>query len=387
MHLPIDTRLREQLAKRKDAGNWRKLRLAPQGRIDFFSNDYLGLAQSPELAASIQQNFEAAQLQQPQQRNGSTGSRLLSGNYPYIEQTEAFLAQHFHAPAALFFASGYHANVALLSALAQRNDLILYDSLAHASLKEGYRLSFARAMPFRHNDCDDLRRKIQKMRSQVEHIFVVVESVYSMDGDSADLPLLAQICQEYEANLIVDEAHSTGLYGAQGEGLCVEKGCHEQVFARIHTFGKAVGVQGAAIVGSKVLREYLVNFALPFIYSTAPPLHQLVSVRTALAYIVQNQYLIEELQKNIAHFQRIAQEKQIPLSANEHPIQTLILGNALRAKQMASQLQEAGFELRAILSPTVAKGAERLRICLHRYNSRSEIENLLEKVCFLLEKP
>jgi 8-amino-7-oxononanoate synthase len=305
----------------------------------------------------------------------------LSGHNEYFEELETELAHFFCAEKALFFGSGYHANVALLSSILTRNDVILYDSLVHASLKEGYRLSNANHFSFKHNDLEDLEKKILRIKNkdkvqENQTILVVVESVYSMDGDICPLKKLVEICEKHNANLVVDEAHSTGIYGKNGNGLVAELGLEKRVFARINTFGKGFGTQGAVILGSETLINYLVNFSLPFIYTTAPPLFQLVSVKKAMDYLEINQKeLNQKLHQNIELF--VSQSEKFLnnelKNISKTPIQIIPIKGNEECQKVALALQKEGFEVRAIKSPTVKKGDERLRICLHSFNTESEI--------------
>lgn len=369
----LEKHLQNKLEKRKIENNLRLLSSSNPNNIDFFSNDYLGLARNEELQNSILEEYKIQSQRFKASRNGSTGSRLLSGHHAYFEELETELAHFFKGQKALFFGSGYHANVALLSAVLTRNDVILYDNLVHASLKEGYRLSAAKHFSFKHNDTKDLEKKIIRIKNNSEHqtLLVVVESVYSMDGDIAPLQKLVEICEKYEANLVVDEAHSTGIFGENGNGLITELELEKRVFARIHTFGKAFGTQGAAILGNSTLIDYLINFSLPFIYTTAPPLFQLVSVKKAMDFLkVHQKKLAKKLNNNIKLFGNQSQ------SGSKTPIQIIpIEGNAV-CQRVASLLQDEGFEVRAIKSPTVRKGDERLRICLHSFNTEEEINRL-----------
>ena len=246
-----------KIRERQDLNTYRELKL-PDRKIDFCSNDYLGIVKNRLL--KFEEGYSPLY--------GSTGSRLLAGNYPLIEDAEKSLATFHESEAALIFNSGYDANVGLLSSVPQRDDTILYDYLSHASIRDGIRLSFARAISFEHNNVSDLRNKIANASG---NIFVVTESVFSMDGDIAPIDELSEICNRYGAHLIVDEAHATGIIGERGEGLVQQSGFHSECFARVHTFGKAVGCHGAVVLGSHSLRNYLINFSRPFIYSTALP--------------------------------------------------------------------------------------------------------------------
>ncbi len=364
----IYERLQEKLQRRKEKGIYRKLQLH-QGLADFCSNDYLGLARNKELYSRTKN--ELGQISSV--LNGSTGSRLLTGNHAYNEALEARLANLFDAEAALIFNSGYVANTAIMSCVAERTDTIIYDELVHASIKEGYRLSFAKRYPFLHNDLTDLEKKLKKADGEK---FVVVESIYSMDGDRANLNALAELCQDYNANLIVDEAHSTGIFGKGGSGLVCELGIQDSFFARVYTFGKAIGSHGACVVGNHVLIDYLVNFAQGLIYTTALPLHTLVSISNAFDYITENEHLQKDIKQIVRHFQKVMQPSKFDIKLNDSPIQIVRIGDARKAKDLAERLQRNGFDVRAIVSPTVKLGEERLRICLHTFNTESEITQL-----------
>lgn len=371
----ISERLAHSLEKRKQANSFRMLQPAEQGRVDFSSNDYLGLARNQELATLIKNAYAGLPVSL-----GSGGSRLLSGNSPLAEALEQQMARFFKADASLLFNSGYAANLALLSALPQKGDTILYDELAHACIKDGARLSLARRYTFRHNDPESLRQRMQKATGS---IFVVVESVYSMDGDAAPLRELAGLCREFGAALIVDEAHSTGIYGG-GSGLVNELALQEDIFARVHTFGKAMGQHGACVTGTSLLKDYLINFARPFIYTTALPQHSLVSLQEAFGYLEGNPGLPVLLMERVSLFKELRQQHLIPLLPaafqveSNSPIQALVFPGNEAVKKLAAAVQAKGFGVKPILSPTVPLGKERLRVCLHTYNSEEEIKGLVE---------
>jgi 8-amino-7-oxononanoate synthase len=365
-------KLRKKLSERELNGNLRKLTFN-DNLVDFFSNDYLGLAKSKVLSESIYKEYKDLQGN----INGATGSRLLSGNSSYCISLEEKLAGIFKTEKTLVFNSGYDANVALLSSVPQKEDTILYDELIHASLKEGARLSFAKRYSFRHNDTADLESKMKKAGGD---IFVVVESVYSMDGDSSPLMDLVKLCEKYGAYLILDEAHSTGIIGEGGNGLACKLGIENRIFARVHTFGKAMGVHGACICGSSDLINYLINFARPFIYTTALPLHSLVSISHAFDYVKGNTKLQGEIESKIklfkSEFAGKSDSKTLIIESSS-PIQVLRVPGNKEAKSLSAKLIAEGFDVRAILSPTVREGEERLRICLHVYNTDEQIKKLV----------
>ena len=363
--------LKQALNKREAAGNLRSLPLL-QGLQDFCSNDYLGLARNPYLAQAIREREDNADFVQ----NGATGSRLLSGNSQLALSVEKRLARLFKTEAALVFGSGYAANTAVLSSVPQKGDTILLDELCHASLTEGAQLSFAKKQHFPHNNTEALKAKILRSEGTV---FVVAESVYSMDGDIAPIADLVAVCNETGAVLILDEAHSTGIWGPAGSGLACSLGLEQHIPVRIHTFGKAMGVHGACVAGSGTLIEYLVNFARPFIYSTGLPPHSYTAIDCAFYYLSLHPEQAKKLHARIAFFQKTAEEAGLGnrFLPGSSPIKIFLVPGNENARAAAAHLQKAGFDVRPVLAPTVAVGAERLRICLHTYNTETEIKQLL----------
>ena len=367
--------LLERLVTYKQSGLLRQLRIA-DGLVDFCSNDYLGFARSTELKLAIQK----ADAEQTRARTGATGSRLLAGQTTLADEVEQEMAQFYKTEAALIFNSGYDANLGLLACLPKSGDTLLTDELIHASMIDGARLSYANRHRFQHNDLNDLEEKLKHTRESQKdgHIFVAVESVYSMDGDVAPLRELADLCYQYGAALLVDEAHATGLYGPTGEGLVVALGLQERVLARVHTFGKALGVHGAAVVGPAVLRDYLINFARPFIYTTALPPHSLLAIRCAHEYLITNTDNRTLLYQQLAYFQQRKGElsPKTIWTNSQSPIQCLLISGNEQARYIAAQAQHIGLDVRAILSPTVPTGQERLRLCIHAFNTTNEIDQL-----------
>ncbi|NQX56599.1 pyridoxal phosphate-dependent aminotransferase family protein [Pedobacter panaciterrae] len=369
--------INERLLNRTEKGSLRKLsaKIFP---VDFCSNDYLGFARSPQLKNAINETL----LHMPHYGNGAAGSRLLSGNHAFTEETEAFIADFHNAENGLVFNSGYDANVGLISSLAQRGDTIISDELIHASLIDGARLTHANRYSFKHNNLNDLEAKLKVAKGNV---YVVVESVYSMDGDVAPLTEINSLCERYEANLIVDEAHALGIFGNYGRGLVQQAGLENKVFARIVTFGKALGCHGAIVLGSRALRNYLINFARSFIYSTAAPIHAIAAIRSAYQMLTDTDYrpLIAE---KIALYSRLISNSGIQdIQPSPSTIQTIIYNSNQKAKFAAETLQNKGIDVRAILSPTVAEGKERLRICLHLFNTDEEIKMLVDQLILLKE--
>lgn len=361
---PAEEFIKSRLDERHANGTYRQLK--PEGNlVDFCSNDYLGFARSPVLKKWIEEEVNAYD----KALNGSTGSRLLSGNLNYTESLEQEIAAYHKSEAGLIFNSGYDANVGLFSSLPQKGDTIILDELIHASIIDGARLSFANRYSFRHNDLQSLEDKLKAAKG---NCYVVIESVYSMDGDTPPIKEILELANKYNAQLIVDEAHAVGIYS---KGLINKFGLEKQVFARIITFGKALGCHGAIILGSNLLREYLVNFSRSFIYTTAASFHQMAAIKMAYLLLPESQDEIQKLQENIKLFKQNI-STGTALIPSDSAIQCLVVGSNEKARQIAKQLQDASLDVRPILSPTVAKGTERLRICLHSFNTSEEI-NLL----------
>ncbi|ULQ57798.1 8-amino-7-oxononanoate synthase [Flavihumibacter rivuli] len=356
--------LERKLSERRQQDAFRQLRVT-EGMVDFCSNDYLGIAHGHKLAPYMDHSHNG---------HGSAGSRLLAGNTAFALEVEAMIARFHEGEAALIYNSGYDANLGLLSSVAQKADTIIYDQLSHASIRDGIRLGFAQSFSFRHNDVEDLEKKLASVKGEGE-VFVVTESVFSMDGDQAPLAAIVALCKRYNAHLIVDEAHGFGVIGDRGEGLLHSLGIHQEVFARVYTYGKAAGVHGASVVGSRLLKDYLVNFSRSLIYTTALPPVAIDAIRCAYQLIPQLQAERQQLGELIQCFRNAS----IPFQKLDSytPIQGVVVPGNEAARKVASSLAEKGMDSRAILYPTVPKGGERLRIVLHAFNTVEQINDLL----------
>jgi 8-amino-7-oxononanoate synthase len=359
--------LNKKLDERKHNNAYRTL-IVNDDKTDFCSNDYLGIVKNKLIENSIQTNLA----------HGSTGSRLLSGNYKLIEETENLIADFHGAGTGLIFNSGYDANTGVLSCVPQKGDAIIYDQLSHASIRDGIRLSFATSFSFLHNDIIDLEKKLFSVVHH-QNIFVVTESVFSMDGDTAPLAEISILCEKYNAGLIVDEAHATGIIGEEGEGLVQQLHLQERCFARIHTFGKACGCHGAVVLGSDQLKNYLINFSRQFIYSTSLP-------PSATAAIAASYKIFPALQNERKHLKILIglfrkSEKKYHVPNSDTPIQVVIIPGNEEVKKVAARLQENKLDVRAILYPTVPKGTERLRIVFHAFNTIEETKKLVAILC------
>lgn len=353
----MDQRLHKKLEDRIEKGTLRSLS-SFDGMIDFFSNDYLGLSKE-DFSCEISSY-------------GATGSRLISGTTPRMLEIESEIAQIFAVQSSLMFNSGYDANLGLFSSIPQRGDTILYDEFIHASVRDGIRLSHAKTISFRHNDIEDLSAKIERSDGS---IYVAVESLYSMDGDFAPIKKLAVLCKSRNAYLIVDEAHACGVFGENGKGLVFELGLTHLVFARLVTFGKAYGSHGACVLGSSDLIQYLYNFARSFIYTTALPESVFErNLKLASSGVASNRRM--KLNSNLVYFRSNFYHSGL-ISNEMSPIQIIEFGSIEATKTVAEKIQALNIAVKPIYSPTVTEGKERLRICIHSFNTKQELDALI----------
>lgn len=336
---------------------------------DFASNDYLALASSAELKMAI---VDALSRGVP---IGAGASRLLRGNHLEHELLEQEAARFFGSERALFFSSGFAANSALLASLPQRGDLIVHDELVHASSREGIRLARAPAFAARHNDPDDIADRLSDWRRKggLGRPWIVVESLYSMDGDIAPLQHLLSLADAFDAFLIIDEAHATGLFGLGGRGLAEGMDGAENVIT-VRTCGKALGCEGALVCCTSTIRDFLINRGRPFIFSTAPSPLMAAAVRAALNLLDEDPDRRHKLQ-DLAAF---AADCLQPLGAisNGTQILPLILGEDEPTMAIAKLLQEQGFDVRGIRPPTVPENSSRLRISISLNVDRQAIVGL-----------
>jgi 8-amino-7-oxononanoate synthase len=343
--------------------------------IDFSSNDYLGLSRSNELLTLTCEKWQHFFLTHARTGLGSTGSRLLTGNFAFYEDVEAEIA-HFHGyEASLLFSSGYMANLGLISALVsatKKELLFIYDLHSHASLHDALRIFHAKKVAFFHQDLHHLTLRL-KSYSERYICVVCVESIYSIDGQVTDLAKIASLTEQYGAFLIVDEAHAVGVCGREGKGLVAEQKLQEKVLAEVVTFGKALGVSGACVLGSHHLKKVLVNRARSAIYSTSLPQIAVCAISASYACFPKQEALREALH-----------ELCINSPFGTSHIQKIEVGEAHLAKQVANQLQEEGFDVRALVFPTVPRKKATLRILLHSYNTIHQIQELKKAVGKLL---
>ncbi|OOG72236.1 8-amino-7-oxononanoate synthase [Flavobacterium sp. A45] len=353
----------------------KSLRILPQPNdlVDFASNDYIAFSKSEAIFNATHQFL----LDHNIKSNGATGSRLLSGNHTLYTETENYIAKFHQSESALLFNSGYDANVGFFSSVPQKGDLILYDELCHASIRDGIQLSNAKSYKFKHNDFEDLDLLIQRNPNTL--IYIVTESVFSMDGDCPNMEELIAVSEKHNCYLVVDEAHALGVFGENGEGLIQHLHLQDKIFARIMTFGKGLGCHGAVVLGSEELKSYLVNFSRSFIYTTGLSPHSVATILVGYHHLEKDKNALEALRDNIVFFNQV--KKMLYLSPlfirSKSAIQSVIIPGNEKVKSIAAALQENGFDVKAILSPTVPAGQERLRFCLHSYNSKEEMTKVL----------
>jgi 8-amino-7-oxononanoate synthase len=373
----VDARLRSL----GQAGLLRTLR--PPSGIDLSSNDYLGLARDPRVV-------EAMVAGATRDGCGSTGSRLLRGDREAFGAVERRFAAFKGTERALYFSSGYLANLAVLTALPEEGDLILSDARNHASLVDAIRLSRADRVVFPHNDVAALGRTLSTMSSGSSlrgdaQVFVVVESVFSMDGDRAPLSAYAALCRAHGAALVVDEAHAVGLLGVRGSGLIEETGLDDDVCVSMNAAGKALGVGGAFVAGPAWAIEYLVQHARPFMFSTAPPPAVAYALDASLDIIGREPERRRIVLDRAAHLRRALTSRGLTVSEDQSPIIPILIGENDRSTRVAARLSAQGFDVRAIRPPTVPAGTARLRVSVNVSLGRDVIDRFVTALVGALE--
>lgn len=349
------------LLKQQAEGSFRSLKNREE-KIDFGSNDTLGLAKSLQMIERASEILDRERTRTSLTGYSSTGSRLFSGNTPYAEQLENQVSAFHRFPSGLLFSCGYMANLSLLSSLGKRGATLLFDSQIHASSKQGVQMGRGVAFPFRHNDPSHLEERLKKTKSPC---YICTESLFSTDGSVAPLRLFDQLADHYGAKLIVDETHAIGVYGPQGRGFVAEANLETKVFALVTSFAKGVGAYGAIVLGSSLLRSFLINAALPFIYTTALPLQNLAAIGASYS-------LFPQMDQERAHVHFLS--KVLTLSPTH--IQAFRVEGNEAVLSLAKRVEEQGFYASPLRSPTVRKGSEALRISLHAYNTLNQLQEL-----------
>ena len=365
-----DLRLRGLYRKLRTLTDYQGTRVKSEGKeiVLFCGNDYLGLSRHPEVVRAAQEAVKRYGV-------GAGASRLISGTSDIHTQLEQKIAHFKRKEAALVFGSGYLANVGVLSALAREGDLIVMDKLSHASLIDGARLSQAEFRVFPHKNYEKCEEIIVGARSPrpYRRILLVSDSVFSMDGDSADLPQLIAIKEKYNCLLLIDDAHGLGVCGPEGRGAT--EGLEEKIDLIVGTLSKALGVLGGFVAGSGILIEHLINFSRPFIFATAPPAAFLAAAGEALQIIQNSSSLRQKLWKNVDEVQNFLKEKGFVFE-NRSPIIPLIIGDEKKTAQISELLLEKGILIPAIRYPSVAKGKARLRLTLSALHNGEDLEKL-----------
>ncbi|MBN1970148.1 MAG: pyridoxal phosphate-dependent aminotransferase family protein [Candidatus Delongbacteria bacterium] len=359
----------ERLDQLKETGNYRKL-FQPKfdNFINFCSNDYLGVLEDQE----IRENFLKSDLFL-NTKFGSGSSRLLDGNNNIIISLEDYLANeycNFPDSSVLVFNSGYHLNTGVIPAITEKGDLIISDMKNHASIIDGMRLSNAEFKRYRHNDMNHLESILKKFSMSYNKIFVITESLFSMDGDFADLHNIIELKKKYNFFLYVDEAHSFGVYGENNLGYCESLDILNQVDLLCGTFGKAIGSIGAFILTNKILKNYLINHCRSFIYSTALPPVNIAFTRFVLGQKELLKYKVNNLRKNISLYNELFNCSQ------ESQIKPIIIGNSIKTVQLSEYLMENNIYSLAVRPPTVSQGSSRLRISLNSNHTDEQINKI-----------
>lgn len=374
---PLEQRVRERLAEWEAAGLLRVL--CPPAGLDFSSNDYLNLSTHPTIVDRL---ARAAR----REGCGSTGSRLLRGDRDVFVAVERRFADFKRAERSLYFSSGYLANISVMTTLVERGDVVFSDESNHASLIDGMRLSAATRIVFPHNDVRRLSALLAETPVAAGHRFVVVESLFSMDGDFAPLSEYAALCQSAGASLIVDEAHAVGIYGASGSGLIAASGVGDDVVVSINTAGKALGVSGAFVAGPRWAIEYLIQRARPFVFSTAPPPPLADALDASLDVIAAEPERRERLASRVRHVRDRLARAGIAVPAEGSQIIPIAIGDNDRAVAVALALQADGFDVRAIRPPSVPPGTARLRVSINAGLSDDAIERFAVSLAAALKE-
>lgn len=382
MSADFHTRLSSELGELRDKTCLRTLRNDTHDvtMIDLSSNDYLGLMHHRQLQEHFLSEYRIEEV-----RLSSVSSRLLSGNFPIFDRLERFLAQLYERESALFFNSGYHMNAGILPALTTRQSVILADKLVHASIIDGIRLSSARSIRYRHQDYDQLERLIATYHTQADNIFIVTESIFSMDGDITDLPRLVELKRRYPKVLLyVDEAHAVGVRGSIGRGVADESGCIPDIDFLCGTCGKALAAEGGFLVCNRIVRDYLINRCRTFIFTTAISPFQI----DWLYFVWQH---IPYMTTERAMLTRLRQQLLEGLSAKGYSVITgshicpIVMGDNHRTMAQMEALDKAGIRVQAIRPPTVPQGTSRLRLSLHARLNETDIQYFTDRIPYAAE--
>ena len=356
--------LKRELTTYSQAGG--KVSLNQRPALNFSSNDYLDLARHPDVSQASQQAVESY-------GTGSGASRLVSGSLPLHDQLEKRIAEHKGYDSALFFGCGFLTSVGVIPALVGRKDTVFADSLVHASIIDAVILSRARLVRFRHNDSGHLRELLSQRKSSSGRCLIVTESIFSMDGDCAPLPEIAELAREHDVMLMVDEAHATGVFGPGGSGLVSKHGLQDQVNISMGTFSKALGNYGGTVACTSAMKEWLVNRVRAFIYTTAPPPAVVGGCLGALDVLEKEPSLAELLQRRVEKFRAELQDRGFDTGNSCSQIIPVLAGDSERALEFAQRLRDRGLLTVAIRPPTVPKNTARLRLSVTLAHSEEDL--------------
>ncbi|MDD9266260.1 8-amino-7-oxononanoate synthase [Paenibacillus sp. GCM10023248] len=340
--------------------------------LNLSANDYLGLSRHPAIVSAMQAALY-------REGAGAGASRLVTGNRPAYDELERAIAAWQNKEAALVFANGYMANTGVIPAVVGRDDAVFSDRLNHASIVDGIRLSRAKLVRYRHNDMEHLAALLLEHRDRRRKL-IVTDSIFSMDGDQAPLRRLALLKQEHGAMLMVDEAHSGGMYGRYGEGLCHELGIQDMVDIHLGTFSKAFGVYGAYICGSRTLIDFLVNQARPLVYSTALPPSVLAGIAQALTLVRQEHGRRTRLRAAARRFRAMLGKAGFQAGSGDSPIVPVVVGGNETALRFSAMLEERGIAAVAIRPPTVPEGTARIRFTLSFAHTDKDLQDAAERI-------
>lgn len=381
-------RLKKELQELHDSNNYRTLISSThtgkcsiingQKLLNFSSNDYLGLADLDDFNRAFLKNIDPEKIF----LFGSTSSRLLSGNCEAYNELESVICKKYHIDSCLIFNSGYHANTGVIPALMKKKDLILADKLVHASIIDGIRMSEAECIRYRHLDYNHLESIIKKNRDKYRSVLIISESVFSMDGDIADLKTLIEIKKKYDCLLYIDEAHAVGVFGKSGLGIAEEVECIHEIDILTGTLGKAFASLGAYVLSSGTIREYLINKVRPFIFTTALPPINLMWSNYVFDNLTDLKVQRESVIQNSSYFR-----KRLGLNKSEgSQIIPIIIGENKKCIEISEYLKNEGYYVPAIKPPTVPEGSSRLRVSITACFSEEEIKKLADKIIFFNEK-
>lgn len=373
--MKLASRIHKDLEQFKEQDAYRFLKpqsLAMDSVIDLSTNDYLGIAQDKALINDFHNKYKNLPLT-------ASSSRLLSGNHQYYQKVEAKLAELYSSESALFFNSGYHLNIGVLPSLTTKNDLILADKLVHASLIESFKLSPAKVIRYRHLDYSQLEEILEKNKTNYDNIFIVSESVFSMDGDKVNIKTLVDLKNKYGAYIYLDEAHAVGVCGEKGLGLAEEESLVSDIDFLVGTMGKALASVGAYLIASSDVKSYLINKCKALIYTTALPPINVAWSNFIINHLSKFTKERNELKQLINYFRTISTEKGIKVEGETH-ILAIVVGNNRKCLQLAKLLEENQIKVQAVRPPTVPEGTARIRISLHKNLSFKDIDKIINVI-------